>query len=286
MTPASSGILHVVATPIGNLGDITLNAVKILGKVHVIACEDTRKTGILLRHLGIRTPTVSLHKFNEVSKIETVLGLLRQGKDVALVTDAGTPGISDPGTRLVRAVLDAGFRVTPVPGPSSITAALSIAGVECSEFTYLGFVPRTDAKRHEFFRKVSGLGHAAVFFETPVRVKDSLRVASEVLGTQKIVLLRELTKIYEEILRGTAGEVSAILEVRPSIKGEVVIVTEPEPATPLSEDNIAAAVKELMEEGFSGKRLAHEARERHGIGRGDAYDVFLKIRAQEEEEMG
>ncbi len=184
------GILHVVATPIGNLDDITIRGLQALKDADLIACEDTRKSRILLSRWDISTPLMSLHRFSEARKIAAILERLQQGENVALISDAGTPAVSDPGNRLVRAVLDAGLSVTPVPGPCSIVAALSVSGMDASCFVYLGFVPRKDDQRRAFFEGLLGEKRSAVFFETPRRIQASLGIAAEIMGSRRIMLFQ------------------------------------------------------------------------------------------------
>ena len=273
----NTGALYVVSTPIGNLQDITVRALEVLGGVHVIACEDTRTTRTLLRKWDISTRLMSLHRFSENRKTRAILQRLEQGQDVALVSDAGTPAISDPGSRLVRAAQDAGYRVIPIPGPSSITAAISASGMDGSSFVYLGFVPRKREQKKSFFERLRIVERTAIFLEAPLRVKATLRIASEILGSRRLVLLRELTKMHEEILAGTAETILADLEKRPEVRGEIIVVVE-SGETSRPDVDISDSVKTLMAEGLSGKRLAEEAHERFGVRKGDAYDEFLRIK--------
>lgn len=271
-----SAVLHIVATPIGNLDDITFRAVEVLRGADLIACEDTRKSGILLRHFNITTPTISLHKFSEIKRIDMVLERLSRGERIALITDAGTPCISDPGAKLAAAVHDAGYQVVPIPGPSSITAALSVAGMDADSFVYLGYAPRKDKDRRQFFRELLTERRTALFFDTPVRATATLEIAAEVLADRPLVMCRELTKLHEEILRGTAEEILRDLESRSAVKGEIVIVVRG--AQSIAEEvDIDAAVRELMDEGLSGKRLADEAKKRFGIAKSTAYSRFLAL---------
>ena len=273
------GKFYIVATPIGNLDDITIRAVKVLGSVDLIACEDTRKSSVLLRHLDIKVPIISLHKFSEAQRTSTILNKLEQGKDVALVSDAGTPAVSDPGSRLVHAARLSGYLVIPIPGPSSITTALSVAGIDCSSFVYLGFAPKKDVQLKRFFHEISKQQRACVFFESPARVIKTLRVAVEIVGFRPMLLMRELTKLHEEIIPGTPESLLADLEQRPSIKGEIVIVVEP--GSPVQDDiDLTEVVTSLMAQGFSGKRLAEEAHKIYGIKKRLAYDIFLEIKAR------
>lgn len=272
----NSGTLFVVATPIGNLEDITIRCLEVLRTVDAIACEDTRKSRILLQKWSITARLVSLHKFSESRKTEMILERLAQGQTVAIISDAGTPAISDPGNRLVRAALDAGFRVVPIPGPSSITATLSVSGMDCSRFTFLGFAPRKDEQRRAFFEGLVREGHTCIFLETPHRIVDTLTVASDILGGRRVALMRELTKLHEEILTGQASEILSELKRRQAVKGEIVVVVEGGPQ-PEDRIDLVDIVRTLMEEGLSGKRLADEARRRFGVKKSEAYEKFLEI---------
>ncbi|MBM4328525.1 MAG: 16S rRNA (cytidine(1402)-2'-O)-methyltransferase [Deltaproteobacteria bacterium] len=272
-----SGTLYIVATPIGNLADMTARAAQALHSVHLIACEDTRTSRILLGHYQVITPTISLHKFSEARRTATILERLGRGEDVALISDAGTPAVSDPGSRVVRAALEKGYRVVPIPGASSIIAALSVSGMDCSSFVYLGFVPRKDAERRRFFEALRNEPRTSLFFETPRRIAATLEAAADILGERRIVLTRELTKLHEEILPGTPQTVLDSLKTRPSIRGEIVIVVEG--ASPAeSALDLEEVVKSLMQEGLSGKRLALEAQKRYGVGKNAAYQKFLDMK--------
>jgi 16S rRNA (cytidine1402-2'-O)-methyltransferase len=269
------GILYVVPTPIGNLDDITIRGLQILKIVNIIACEDTRKSRILLSRWEIKTPLMSLHRFSEASKIKTILDRLDQGENVALISDAGTPAVSDPGDRLVRAVLDAGLSVTPLPGPCSIVTALSASGMEASSFVYLGFVPRKDEQRRAFFEELQRETRSAVFFETPRRIQATLKIAAEILGSRRMTLFRELTKLHEEILPGTAATLLEALDARAVVKGEIVVVVEGADDTgPVVDPE--EAVRCLLDEGFSGKRLAEEAHRRFRVKKSLAYRLSLQ----------
>jgi 16S rRNA (cytidine1402-2'-O)-methyltransferase len=272
-----NGALYVVSTPIGNLEDITLRALDVLGKVDLIACEDTRKSRILVERWDISAKLVSLHRFSESRKIQVILGRLNQGENVAIVSDAGTPAISDPGSRLVRAAIEAGFTVIPIPGASSITAALSVSGMDCSSFVYLGFAPRTNDQRRVFFEKIEGEQRTSIFFDTAKRIRATLQIAKEILGERRVVLFRELTKLHEEIIPGTAASILAGFETRASVKGEIVVVVEGGFGTG-SQIDVRDAVKLLIAEGLSGKRLAEEAHRRFGSRKSEAYEVFLELK--------
>jgi 16S rRNA (cytidine1402-2'-O)-methyltransferase len=273
----TQGKLYLVATPIGNLDDITVRAIDVLKKVNLIACEDTRKSRILLQRWDISRPLMSLHRFSESRRIKTIAERLERGEHVALVSDAGTPAISDPGSRLVKAVIEAGFVVTPIPGASSITAALSVSGMDCSSFTYLGFVPRKSDQRRIFFEDLLAETRTTIFFETARRISATLTVAAEILASRRMVMLRELTKLHEDIISGTADVLLKALERKRALRGEMTVALEGAPGREEGEDP-DAAVRHLMSEGFSGKRLAEEAHRRFGIGKTAAYRRYLELK--------
>ncbi len=271
------GTLFVVATPIGNLEDITIRAVETLRHVNLIACEDTRKSKVLINHWGIRTRLMSLHRFSEARKIEAVLGKLERGYSIALITDAGTPAVSDPGNRLVKATLQSGYKVSPIPGPSSITTALSVSGMDCSSFLYLGFAPRKASQRRLFFADIQRQQRTVVFLETAARIIETLQVGCEYLGSRRVVLFRELTKVFEEIIQGDACSILDSLKSRDSVKGEITVVAEGASEQSPTVD-IEDAVTELMAEGLSGKRLAVEAYIRFGLNKTAVYQKFLELK--------
>jgi len=224
MSEARPGVLYVVATPLGNLEDITLRAVRILGSVSLVACEDTRHTAVLLRAHGITTPTTSYFEHNERWKGEKILDALRAGRDVALVSDAGTPGVSDPGYRLVKDARAAGLAVVPIPGPTAAVAALSVSGLPTDRFLFVGFLPAKSAARQRALADLAPVRETLVFYESPVRVLASLTDMEQALGNRDAFLCREATKVHEEYVRGSLTELSAILSARGSIKGEIVLV--------------------------------------------------------------
>jgi len=218
-----SGTLFVVATPIGNLEDITVRALRVLREVSVIAAEDTRHTAKLLARHTISTPTTSLHEHNEASKSPSLIARLERGEHVALVSDAGTPTISDPGGRLVRNAVAAGIRVEPVPGASALLAAMAVAGVPTDTFCFHGFPPVRAKDRNEWFDRVVGVGGTAVFFEAPHRIRRTLETLRERTGDIQVVIARELTKMHEELVR---GPISKVLERLTAPRGELTIVVE------------------------------------------------------------
>ena len=208
--PAMERTLYVVATPLGNLRDITLRALDVLGQVDVVAAEDTRLTGMLLKHYGISTRLLSLHEHNESRRANEILRLLAQGKSVALVCDAGTPAISDPGAKLVRAVREAGAAVVPIPGPSALVAALSAAGLDAERFAFLGFLPSTPAARRDLLNAMASQPLALIIYEAPHRVLGTVEELARVLDASRtLVVARELTKAFETITRIPLGEAAA-----------------------------------------------------------------------------
>jgi 16S rRNA (cytidine1402-2'-O)-methyltransferase len=223
LPPLTPGTLYLVATPIGNLEDITLRALRTLKECDVVAAEDTRRTGQLLKHFGLSRPLLSYFQFNEARRSEEIIERLRSGQKVALVTDAGSPGISDPGERVVRAAIAAGLRVEPVPGPSALVAALTASGLPTDEFHFIGFLPHKTGQRRRELERLRSIGGTLVLYESPYRIEKLLLELQEVFPDRQVVLARELTKKFEESLRGTPSELLHVLEQR-SVKGECVVM--------------------------------------------------------------
>jgi 16S rRNA (cytidine1402-2'-O)-methyltransferase len=220
-----AGVLYVVATPIGNLEDITLRAVRILGEVAAIACEDTRQTVKILNRFGLKKPLISYFHPREGQRIPEIIGLLKAERDVALVSDAGTPGISDPGFPLIREALKEGIRVVPIPGPAAATAALSAAGLPTHRFLFLGFPPPKATGLRKLLEAQAGQEATLVFYLPTRRLPEFLAAVIEALGDRRVVVARELTKIHEEFLRGTARELAAAIGAR-ALKGEATVLVE------------------------------------------------------------
>ncbi|MDI6689476.1 MAG: 16S rRNA (cytidine(1402)-2'-O)-methyltransferase [Actinomycetota bacterium] len=216
------GTLFVVATPIGNLEDLSLRALRILKEVDLIAAEDTRHTKILLDHYGVKTPMTSYHRYTRARKIDYILNRLGEGKSIALVCDAGTPGISDPGWKLINAAVNKGIEVVPIPGPSAFLAAASVSGIPLSQFIYLGFLPKKGRKK--LLNSLKDEERVIIFYESPHRVLKTLTEIKEIFGDREVVVCRELTKKFEEIIRGRIKEV--IKEIKP--RGEFVVIIKPE----------------------------------------------------------
>ena len=216
-------MLFVVSTPIGNLGDITYRAVEVLKAVDLIACEDTRRTKILTQRYNIDTPLTSYYEYNKAVKGDYLLKVLREGKHIALVSDAGTPGISDPGFSLIRSVLEAGIKVVSIPGPTALISALSISGFPTNKFVFEGFLPVKSGARKKRLARLKDLGVTVVLYESPHRILKTLQDMLEVLGNRQVVLVREVTKKFEEVIRGDIKSViQRLKETKP--KGEFVII--------------------------------------------------------------
>jgi 16S rRNA (cytidine1402-2'-O)-methyltransferase len=281
MPPA--GTLYVVATPIGNLEDITLRALKVLKSVQLVAAEDTRRTGILLRHFGIEVAILSVHEHNEKSRIQKITGRLAKGESVALVTDAGTPGVSDPGSAMVAAVRSEGFRIEPIPGASAVAAAISAAGIHSNGFAFLGFPPVRGKDRKNWFASVvrSADERAVVFFEAPHRLRKTLEELS-VLVERPIFVARELTKVYEELVWATPKDLMAKF-VNPH--GEFTLIVPPrdlslEPSAAPNDAEIVDIVGQITEteRPKSLREAARLAGERLGMSARDVYAALERIK--------
>jgi len=219
------GTLYLVATPIGNLEDITLRALRTLKECDVIAAEDTRHTGQLLKHFGFSRPLLSYFQFNEAKRSQEIIERLRRGETVALVTDSGSPGISDPGERVVKAALAAGFRVEPVPGACALVAALTAGGLPTEEFHFVGFLPHKSGQRRKKLEELRSFAGTLVLYESPYRIEKLLAELNEVFPGRSVVLARELTKKFEEFLRGTPAQLLEVAKKRP-LKGEFVVLID------------------------------------------------------------
>lgn len=262
------GVLYVVATPIGNLEDMSARAAKILREVDWIACEDTRHTRKLLRHYGIKTKTVSYHEHIERARSEKIVEQLNQGKNVALVSDAGMPGVSDPGEILVRAAIAAGGRVVPIPGPSALITALAASGLPTERFAFEGFLPPKSGARRFRLQELKSENRTLLFYEAPHRLLETLLEMEEILGSRRGVVVRELTKIHEEFVRAPLHDLRAIFAARPSIKGEIVLIVEGATGPAAVVSNLAPeeeARKVMADEGLSLKEAAKQVARRRGL---------------------
>jgi 16S rRNA (cytidine1402-2'-O)-methyltransferase len=271
--------LFLVSTPIGNLGDLSPRAADTLRGVNRVLAEDTRRTRVLTERVGSTAPLVSLHAHNESERTAQVLGWLEAGEDLALVSDAGTPLLSDPGARVVRAALEAGHRVVPIPGPSAILAALTASGLAGDRFTFLGFVPRKGADRRELLARVAASTETTVLFESPQRLDDLLEALADACGPDRpAAVARELTKLHEEFVRGTLQEITAYYRQHPP-KGEVTVVVAPAAETEAKsahedlELEARGLAARLLAGGMKPSAAAKELTVRLDLARNDAYRV-------------
>ncbi len=272
--------LYLVGTPIGNLEDITLRAIRVLKQADLIACEDTRQTQKLLNHYGIETRAVSYHEHNEASRAEELVEKLAQGARIAVVSDAGMPGISDPGFRLVSLAIERGVPVFPVPGPAAFLAAMVASGLPTDSFCFRGFLPAKGGARRRELEKIGDSSNTAVFYEAPHRIRETLADVAEVLGPDRpVVVARELTKIHEEFLRGTAGEVAQVLNARGDVKGEITLLIgkAAEGASAPRGISVRERVEEIMrEEKVDEKAALKKVAKERGISKSQAYRELQK----------
>lgn len=272
-----TGTLYIVSTPIGNLEDITYRAVRILGEVDLIAAEDTRHSLKLLTHFNISKPMTSYFDHNQQFKGERILNAVRQGKSVALISDAGTPCVSDPGYRLVLAAAQEGIPIIPIPGPCAAVTALSGSGLPSDIFTFAGFPPARQGKRHMFLAGMVALPGTLVLYEAPHRLEETLKDIREVLGERRIVVARELTKIHEEFIRGTVSDVMAAM-LPGKLRGEVVILIAPgENVRQAGEPLDKLIGRLLLEERLSVKDASRKAAEMTGVSRNEAYKEAIRL---------
>jgi 16S rRNA (cytidine1402-2'-O)-methyltransferase len=279
LTP--SGRVVLVATPIGNLGDLSPRAVAALDAADVVCCEDTRRTRALLSAAGVagRGRLVSLHEHNEDARIPEVLGWVEEGRTVAVVTDAGTPAVSDPGERLVAAAARRGLTVTVVPGPSSVLAALVVSGLPTERFCVEGFLPRKGAERHRRVAALAAEERTAVVLEAPGRLAATLAELAAALGERPVAVVRELTKVHEEVWRGTLADAAAEFAAR-EVRGEVaVVVGGAPPPGPVPDERVAAAVAGRLAAGDSARAAADAVAAALGVGRRRAYQAAIAQRA-------
>lgn len=280
------GTLYIVATPIGNLDDITERALRVLREVDLIACEDTRRTRKLLNHFGIKSKTISYHEHNERERAEELDRMLEAGKSIAIVSDAGTPLISDPGSRIVNSAIEKGIAVVPVPGPTAFVAALVASGLPSDQFFFAGFLPARTGARRARLNELRELPATLIFYEAPHRIVATLAAAREVLGDREAALAREITKMHEEIARGRLSELAQRFSKGGPARGEMVLIIagakEGEPETIRSDDRsqpmperLLARVRELETEGFDPKAALKQAARELGLRRSEAYRAMV-----------
>jgi 16S rRNA (cytidine1402-2'-O)-methyltransferase len=281
--PPGPGTLYVVATPIGHMGDVTARAVRVLREAALVACEDTRRTAPLLRAHGIATPTTSFFEHNERWKGERVLRALRDGHDVALVSDAGTPGISDPGFRLVRDARAEGLPVVPVPGACAAIAALSVSGLPTDRFLFAGFLPAKAGARRRALAELAPVRATLVFYESPLRVVDALADMRESLGDREAFLAREATKVHEEYLRASLSALRDALAAREAVRGEIVLVVAGagEAPPPAGADPVAV-YRAIAASGRTRREAVKEAARRLGLPAREVYRLVQEAEAHRE----
>jgi len=276
------GALFIVATPIGNLEDITQRALRVLREVDLIACEDTRHTRKLLNHFGITTATISYHEHNEHERAEELCEALESGKNVALVSDAGTPLVSDPGFRIVKMASDRGISIVPIPGPAACITALSASGIETDQFLFAGFLPARAGARRAKLNELIAIPTTLVFYEAPHRLKAALKDALEVLGNREAVIARELTKLHEEFARGSLSDLIERFSKTEAARGEIVLMISGH-ATDASafsritspETKLSERIDELERDGLDQKTALKRAAKELGMKRDDAYRILV-----------
>jgi 16S rRNA (cytidine1402-2'-O)-methyltransferase len=269
-----AGTLYLVATPIGNLEDITLRALRVLKEADIIACEDTRHTRVLLDHYGIKAKLTSYHEHNERARAEELVAMIEEGRSIALVSDAGTPAISDPGFRLARLASERGAPVVPIPGAAAFVAALVASGLPTDEFFFGGFLPARSTQRRARLTEVRAIPSTLIFYEAPHRVAESLQDAREILGEREAAVARELTKLHEEIVRGRLSELAERFGSTEAARGEMVVVIDRhvlEEAKQDSAEDVAARVAALEGEGLDARAALKRVARELGLTRSEAY---------------
>ena len=273
-----SGSLYIVPTPIGNLEDITFRAVRVLKEVDLIAAEDTRHTQVLLNHYDIRTSVTSYHEHNERGKARELVEQLRQGRSIALLSDAGTPMISDPGYRLVVEAIRAGVQVIPLPGPSAVTAALSAAGLPTDRFGFEGFLPAKKSERRSALEALKKDTKTLVFYEAPHRLKETLADMAEIFEDREVAIGREISKVHEEFLRGALREILATVEQQ-TVRGEITLVVQGATSgAPVSEEGVISEIRQLAENGMRVKEISELVGAHHGISKREVYRLALRVK--------
>ena len=286
-TEPKPGTLYIVATPIGNLEDMTFRAVRILQAVDMIAAEDTRHTGRLLQHFQVKTPQVSYHEHNSNSRIPELLEHLQYGKAIALVSDAGMPGISDPGYELIKACIDNGITVVPIPGASAVITALSAAGLPTDRFIFDGFLPAKSQQRQKYLESLQGESRTLVFYESPHRLRDTLADLGTILGSDRsLVIARELTKLYEEFWRGTIEDAIADYTQRePQGEYTLLVAGNPPSQIQLTETELKAELLQLMHQGISRSQASRQLAKDTSLSRRYLYQLALVIEINLESEI-
>jgi len=277
---APTGILYVVATPLGNLQDITHRAIEVLKQVDLVAAEDTRRSRQLLSHFGISTQMESYHGDSSPAKIQRIVERLVAGKQVALLSDSGTPAVSDPGAELVRQALDLGVKVVPIPGPSAVTAVFSVAGIAASGFLFAGYPPRKASEKRQFLEQIAAHWHPVILYEAPQRVADTMQLLAEICPQRQIVLARELTKLHEEIRHGSVAEIIEAISGEEPI-GEFTLVLnpapQPAPSRQIREENVQEAVEAMLGAGLRHRDAARIVELLTDLSRNEAYEIVQRF---------
>lgn len=277
MEESKLGVLYIVATPIGNLEDITLRAINVLKEVDLIAAEDTRHSLKLLNHLEISKPLISYHRHNEDTRTDLLIKELKEGKSIALISDAGTPGISDPGEEVIKKCIEENIKIVPIPGACAMINALICSGIDTTEFIFLGFLPLNKKNRNERLEEIRSANKTLILYEAPHKIKSTLSDLKSVIGDRKIVIARELTKIHEEFLRGNINE---LIEKTENIKGEMVLIIEKNKK--IDKENIFDNLtleehyKLYEEQGFSKKDIIKKIAKDRNVNKNEIYKKFIK----------
>lgn len=287
MDNRQSGILYICGTPIGNLSDITLRCLETLKKVDLIAAEDTRHTRILLQHYDIKKPVTSYHDFTTQKKTDYLLQKLKEGQDIALLSDAGMPGLCDPGYEIINRALENNITLVPIPGVSALTTALVISGFPMQNFVFEGFIPRKKGEKEQFFTRLKEEPRTLIFYETPHRIKETLYTIRKVMGERKIVLARELTKIFEEIIRGKLSEVIEYINSK-EVKGEITLVLEGNSARGDSsivdnidfsiESELVGKITNYLKMGYYSKDIVSLITEEYHITKKWVYEKIIELK--------
>jgi len=276
------GKLYIVATPIGNMEDITLRALNILKSVNLIAAEDTRHTGNLLSYHNIKTPLISCHEHNEKYRISLLIDKLKQGEAIAVVSDAGTPGVSDPGYQLIKEAIANGITVVPVPGVSAVITAISAAGLPTDEFLFIGFAHKKEGKRISQLKRLANESETLVFYESPGRIISFIEEVKEIMGDRYGVLGREMTKLHEEFIRGSLSEILMILKERPVIKGECTLLIKGcEDREEISSETLKNEIEELIIQGMKVSELSKQIAEKYNLPKRYIYEQALMIKKRD-----
>jgi 16S rRNA (cytidine1402-2'-O)-methyltransferase len=279
------GVLYVVATPIGNREDITLRALDIFRKVDLIAAEDTRKSGSLLAHYQINNRLISFHEHNEEKRTPELIGKLLAGTSIALVSNAGTPSVSDPGYRLIKAAIANEVAVTPIPGVSAATAAMSVSGLPTDSFVFIGFAPPKKGKRLKFLTELGVEPRPLIFYESPKRILSLMEAIISCMGDRNAILAREMTKLHEEFVRGSLSEIIKTMEARPAVKGEcTLLVAGCKAPLEIDAEIVKAEIKAALEKDRSGtSEIARTIAQKSGLPKNEVYDLVLRVREQKTE---